>query len=94
MKEAEVIPINPSPEPRRYKGTISMTDERGFGFITSKEIPYRRIFFYWSALLNNTKKFEELRKGDEVTFEAFEYVDKLTQENKGWRAIKIEVVSS
>lgn len=85
-------PIEPFTDPnpdsqKRIKGKILLINEEGWGFIISKEIPFRRIFFHWTFLENDTKKFEELDEGMEVEFKPLE----LPQ--KGWRAIKLRVVN-
>jgi cold shock CspA family protein len=58
----------------------------GWGFIVSETIPFTRIFFHWTGLNQNTKKFSELNKGDELKFEVMDIPD------KGLRAIKIEAL--
>jgi len=89
MKEAEVIPLDTT-KIERIEGTISkIFDEEGkggFGFIASRAKPYTRIFFHWTALLPNTLNFKELTKGTKVRFDLVKF------EDKGWRAIKIEVI--
>jgi cold shock protein len=47
-------------------GTIKKLNERGFGFI-EQEGQTGDLFFHKSALVGVT--FEELKEGDEVTFE-------------------------
>lgn len=66
-------------------GKIIKVSSDGYGFISSREIPFTRIFFHWTSLKSDTKKFQELRSGMKVSFVALEV------ENKGWRAIKIKV---
>lgn len=73
-------------EPKRIKGKIIHISEEGWGFATSPEIKFTRIFFHWTGLEQSTLKFPELRKGMRIEFEAKEYVD------KGVRAIKIKVI--
>ncbi len=63
-------------------GKIIKIDPKGYGFITSLELPYTRIFFHWSAL-NQDVKFDKLKINDKVEFES-----KIVGE-KGVRAIKI-----
>ena len=69
----------------RLNGKIIKVSKDGYGFISSRDIPFTRIFFHWSALRANTKKFTELKTGMKVSFVAFETDD------KGYRAIKIKV---
>lgn len=71
---------------KRIIGKIIKISPKGWGFIVSKEIPFTRIFFYWTSLLQETSHFTELKKGDEVEFEVIE------DSVKGFRAIKIDVL--
>ena len=73
-------------EPKRIIGKVVRVDKKGYGFIISKDIPFTRIFFHWTSLIQETIKFTELKKGDEVEFTPIEYGD------KGYRAIKIDVL--
>lgn len=72
---------------------IHLNDDKGFGFITSEDIKFERIFFHWSSLVLDTKKFTELKVGMKVRCEVFEVfpTDKYPKQ-KGFRAIKIEVI--
>lgn len=72
----------------RVTGRIVKVDPKGFGFISSKEIPYTRIFFHWTGLQQDTRNFAELDSGLFVEFEPMKI------EGKGIRAIKIKVVDS
>jgi cold shock CspA family protein len=67
-------------------GKIIKLSTEGWGFISSKDKPFTRIFFHWSALNGDTLNFLELKKGMMVEFECIAYQD------KGWRAIKIDVI--
>lgn len=81
------MPDETKPEETRVKGKIIKVEyQKGWGFISSKEIPFTRIFFHWSSLRQNTLKFTELKTGMKVSFVPVEL------EGKGYRAIKIEVV--
>lgn len=73
-------------EERRVAGKIIKISKDGWGFITSKEIPFTRIFFHWTGLKQETLKFTELEKEMHVEFTPIEIPD------KGWRALKIEVI--
>jgi len=73
-------------EAKRVIGKIIKVSDKGYGFIVSKEIPFTRIFFYWTSLNQETSHFTELKKGDEVEFTP------ITIEGKGVRAIKIDVL--
>lgn len=70
----------------RVQGRLTRVDPRGFGFITSRDIPYTRIFFHWSGLLQSTLNFKDLQKGMTVEFNPFLLKD------KGYRALRISVV--
>lgn len=69
----------------RYRGKLIRVDKRGYGFISSEQIPFTRIFFHWLGLKQDTKKFPELKFGMWVEFETIMVQGKL-------RAIKIEVI--
>lgn len=79
-----------SVEQKRITGKIIKLSDKGWGFISSKEIPFTRIFFHWTGLNQNTLKFNELKTGMIVEFISIEL--KEDSKEKGWRAIKIEVV--
>lgn len=70
----------------RAQGKIIKVSENGWGFISSKDIKFTRIFFHWTSLKQNTLKFTDLKNGMKVSFTPVEV------EGKGWRAIKIEVI--
>lgn len=71
---------------KRIIGKIIKLSPKGWGFIVSKDIPFTRIFFHWTSLLQETSHFTELKKGDEVEFAPIQ--DPI----KGWKAIKIDVL--
>jgi cold shock CspA family protein len=71
--------------PKRIKGKIIHVSPTGWGFITSVEIPFTRIFFHWTSL-SPKDKFQELTKGTEVEFTPKDFQD------RGIRAIKVEVI--
>jgi cold shock CspA family protein len=70
----------------RYTGKIIFVSDKGWGFITTPDIKFTRIFFHWTGL-DPKLRFESLCKGQMVTFSVKEYDD------KGMRAIKIEVLN-
>ena len=74
-------------EDRRVRGKIIKISEKGWGFITSQEIKFTRIFFHWTSLKQNTINFTDLKNGMKVEFTPIEIPD------KGCRAIKIEVLN-
>jgi len=78
------IPIKP--EEIRIVGKIIKVSDEGWGFITSKEIKFTRIFFHWTSLKQDTLNFTELTNGMKVEFTPVQV------ENKGYRAIKIRVI--
>ena len=87
----EGIPTTPDttpvePKDRRARGKIIKVSEDGWGFISSKEIKFTRIFFHWTSLKQDTLKFQDLKNGMKVEFTPVEVTD------KGWRAIKIRVL--
>jgi cold shock CspA family protein len=72
---------------RRITGKIiKVASDEGWGFISSKDIPFTRIFFHWSSLRQDTLRFPDLKTGMKVEFTPKEH------ETKGWRATKIIVV--
>ena len=90
FKRTEDTPINEgitSTDTKRIVGKITKVSDDGYGFITSRDIPFTRIFFHWTSLNQNTLHFTELRNGMEVEFTPIEVAD------KGWRAIRIEVLN-
>ncbi len=74
------------PEEKRVTGKIIKISDEGWGFISSKEVKFTRIFFHWTSLKQNTVNFTELKNGMKVEFTPIEV------EGKGWRAIKIVVL--
>jgi cold shock CspA family protein len=74
------------PEDKRLEGKIIHISDAGWGFISSLEIKFTRIFFHWTYLKQDTKKFTELKKGMRVKFTPIEVA------GAGYRAIKIEVL--
>ena len=73
---------------QRVKGKIIKVSSGGWGFISSKDIKFTRIFFHWTSLKQETLKFTELKSGMKVEFTPVEI------EGKGWRALKIGVLSN
>ena len=65
---------------------VATGEKGGYGFISSKDVPFTRIFFHWTSLKQDTLKFTELKVGMKVEFTPTEV------EGKGWRAIKIKVL--
>lgn len=95
LKDAlgDKIPTEPDttpdkPEDKRIIGKIIKVSDEGWGFISSKEVKFTRIFFHWTSLKQDTLKFQDLKNGMKVSFVAVEVQD------KGWRAIKIMVLKN
>jgi len=86
MKEANTEPLSTSNEveEKRVLGKIIKIHPDGFGFVSTREIPFTKIFFHWTSLENNIN-FLELKFGTKVSFIAQKLPD------KGWRAIKIKL---
>lgn len=70
----------------RVVGRIIKVHKSGWGFISSRDIEFTRIFFHWTALKQDTLKFTELRTGMRVEFSALEVP------GKGYRAMHIRVI--
>ena len=79
--------MSTTPDETRVVGNIIKVSGGGWGFISSKDIKFTRIFFHWTSLKQDTSKFQELKNGMKVEFTPIEV------EGKGWRAIKINVIA-
>lgn len=73
-------------ESRRVVGRIIKVSKEGWGFISSREIEFTRIFFHWTALQQSTLPFLEIKTGMMAEFTPVEVP------GKGWRAIHVKVV--
>lgn len=71
---------------QRVVGRIIKVSDDGWGFISSRDIKFTRIFFHWTALRQDTLKFTELRTGMMVEFTPVEV------QGKGVRAVHVRVV--
>jgi cold shock CspA family protein len=79
-------------EDKLYSGKIiTVNSRKGYGFITSLDIPFTRIFFHWTTLSQDTKNFKELTPGMKVEFNAVKAVGKDGKE-MGIKAIRIRVI--
>jgi cold shock CspA family protein len=67
-------------------GRIIKISKDGWGFISSKDIEFTRIFFHWTALQQNTLGFKELKTGMWVEFTPTQVM------GKGVRAVHVRVV--
>ncbi len=73
-------------EMNKSTGKIIKVSKEGWGFISSRDIQFTRIFFHWTSLTQDTLPFPELRTGMHVEFTPVEVQD------KGWRAIHVRVI--
>lgn len=67
-------------------GRIIKVSEKGWGFISSKDIEFTKIFFHWTELIQKTLPFRELKVGMIVEFKPIKVP------MKGWRAVHIRVL--
>ena len=78
--------LGPISERKRIDGKVyRIFSEKGYGFITSMDIPFTRIFFHWSQLATDTLNFTKIDRGMKVSFVPIEF------EGRGWQALKIRV---
>ena len=82
----ETEPKEVPKEPERLIGKIIHISDSGWGFISSTDIKFTRIFFHWTALEQDTLHFTELMKGMKVEFTPKDFPD------KGIRAIKVRII--
>jgi cold shock CspA family protein len=75
-------------EGKEATGRIVKVNEKGYGFIISPDIKFTRIFFHWTSLVQDTLRFDQLKKGMFCKFTP------KTVEGKGVRAIRIKIVSA
>ena len=71
---------------KKVVGRVIKVHKTGWGFISSKEIEFTRIFFHWTALRQDTVKFPELKTGMHVEFTPVEIP------GKGFRAVHVRVI--
>jgi hypothetical protein len=77
----------PVDENKRIKGRIIHVEKgAGWGFISSPEIPFTRIFFHWTALTQDTLNFTQLEKNMMVEFNPKVF------DGSKHRAIKLRVI--
>lgn len=67
-------------------GKIIKVSREGWGFVSSKNIEFTRIFFHWTALRQDTIPFLQLKVGMVVEFTPVQVP------MKGWRAVHIRVL--
>ncbi len=86
-EDIEWEPEPPKMSEKRVIGKIIKLElNGGWGFISSKDIKFTRVFFHWSSLQQDTLRFDKLEKGMLVEFTPIEVL------GKGIRAIKIKVI--
>jgi len=78
----------------RVRGKIlSVNKANGYGSIESKVLPFKKIYFYWSALLADTTPFTELHKGMHCEFKLIEdFIDNATGDHLGPRALNVDIL--
>lgn len=69
-------------------GRVIKVSKDGWGFISSRDIQFTRIFFHWTSLRQDTIPFLELKTGMYVEFTPLQIP------MKGWRAVHVRVVPS
>ena len=67
-------------------GRIIKVSRRGWGFISSRDIEFTRIFFHWTALRQDTLSWKQLKIGMQCEFQPIEIP------GRGYRAIKIRII--
>jgi len=70
----------------RITGKIIDLSKSGWGFISSRDIEFTKIFFHWTSLVQGTTPFPGLRVGMMVEFTP------LKIEGRGWRAMHVRVL--
>lgn len=75
----------------RVTGKIYHLSDEGWGFISSHDIPFTRIYFHWTGLDGDTRNFKELEKGLKVEFTHIQVKNEDTGKMQD-RAIKIKVI--
>lgn len=73
-------------EETKVIGRIIKLSKFGWGFISSRDIEFTRIFFHWTALRQDTLGFKELKTGMYAEFIPVRTPD------KGYRAIHMRIV--
>lgn len=71
---------------QKIVGRVIKVSKKGWGFVSSKNIEFTRIFFHWTALRQDTIPFLELKVGMWVEFTPLQI------DGKGWRAVHIRVI--
>jgi cold shock CspA family protein len=77
---------------KRIQGKIIRVDPRGFGFITTNEMPFERIFWHWTSLTQDTLKFPAIKRGMKVEFVPRHQGKDELGKDRGFKAIRIEII--
>lgn len=64
----------------------AVNKDKGYGFLSTPDLPFTRIFFHWSALINNTLHFKKVEKGMKAEFEVQEH------EPDKYRAVRMRII--
>ncbi len=75
----------PNDDSRKFQGKILKLYKKGYGFLSTPELEFTRVFFHWSVLTRDSPKFPDLAPNMPVEFSAREF------DEKGWRAIMVKV---
>jgi hypothetical protein len=78
--------VNKVTDNNKAVGRIIKVSKAGWGFISSKEIEFTRIFFHWTSLKQDSLPFLQLRTGMMVEFTPIQIP------GKGFRAIHVRVI--
>jgi hypothetical protein len=77
---------------RRIQGKIIRVDPRGYMFITSEHLPFKRIFGHWTSLTPDTLEFPEVKRGMKCEFLARDQGRDRNGREKGYKAIRISII--
>ena len=77
----------------KVEGRIIKVSPKGYGFITSESHQFIKFYFHWTGLVQETKKFPELKEGMKVKFVAQPEMVAANGIKRGPLAILIEVIS-
>lgn len=69
------------------RGKIFAINQKGYGFISSEEQPFTRIFFHWTHLATGTR-FIDLKKNQYVEF------DLVDDDRGGYSAIRVSLIDN
>jgi cold shock CspA family protein len=72
----------------KLTGRIIKVSKAGWGFISSRDIEFTRIFFHWTALRQDTLGFKEIETGMNVEFTPIQVP------GKGYRAVHVRILDT